>query len=279
MTPETLLLVISAGVLHALTHVLIKLGDDKFLVYAVVNLVGFVVAVPMWVLSTPMKTVPTIAIAISIALHQLYKVFVIASYSATDLNRAFPVARGSAPVLVFIGSIVFLGESFTMPQLFGVALIMLGLSLLIFQGSNLELQRDYRGVFFALLTGMTTAGYTLLDGQIVREVASPFRFVALLYIFDGLLFPLAAVVVRKKTLWPFLRQNYLKASVAGLLALVSYGAVVYAMQSSQIGLVAVLREISIVVAALLGGVLMRERLGWQRTMASAVVFVGILFVK
>lgn len=277
MSPSVVLLVLTAGLLHALTHVVIKLGHDKFLVYAVVNAVGLLVAAPLWIVSAPMDHVPVLAVAASVAFHQLYKVFVICSYSSTDLGRAFPIARGSAPLLVFVGSVLLLRERMSEWQMAGAVLILASLALLVFKDEGL-LSAERRGVLFALLTGLTTAAYTLIDGHVVREGGSAFRYVALLYTCDGLFFPAAALAFRRRQVADFLRQHYAKSFLAGLMAISSYGIVVLAMQHSQIGLVAVLREISIVFAALIGALAMREPFGPRRTLASLLVFFGVLGV-
>ncbi len=98
-----------------------------------------------------------------VALHLGYQLFFIAGYRAGDLTLVYPVARGSAPLVVTVASVGFLGISFTQFEFMGVALITLGLV-------SLALVRRASGapnpqaVAMALCTGLFIAAYSLVDG-------------------------------------------------------------------------------------------------------------------
>lgn len=275
MSSVAIFAVLTAALLHAVSHVFIKLGEDQWLTHATVNLVGLIVAVPLWFYADPFTSFPAGVFLGSALLHQLYKVFVIGAYQSSDLSRVFPIMRGSSPLLVLLGSAIVYAELVSIGQAMGAMTILVGIALLALKDVEL-LTRSGKGVSYALLAAACTAGYTMLDGVVVRESGSPLRYIASLYIFDGAFFPAVVWPLRRRVLSEFLRRYLAQSIAAGLFAIVSYGTVVYVMKFTPIGLVAVLREVSMIFVAVIGASVIREPLGVRRILASTVVFLGVV---
>jgi drug/metabolite transporter (DMT)-like permease len=76
-----------------------------------------------------------------------------------------------------------------------------------------------------------------------------------------------------------LRRGWMFAMGAGALALTSYAIALWAMTLAPIGLVAALRETSVLFAAILGALFFRESFGPRRWLALAFIVGGIVALR
>jgi drug/metabolite transporter (DMT)-like permease len=270
-------IVLAAALMHAIWHSLIKGSGEKFLTYALINVVAMVVAIIGLTLVPGIQSVSYGWLGASIAVHHAYKIMLVRSYQFGDISAVFPIARGTAPVVVAIVSLVYLGERLTSEQLGGIILISVGVAAM-----SLVSIRDHpttmRGMFFAAATGLTTAAYTLIDAHGARLSGSPIAYVCWIYVADGILFPLIALFWRRAEIGQFLRIHWWRGVGAGVLSIASYGAVVWAMTLGAIGVIAALREASVLFATLIGVWYLRERVGAARLLSSGTILLGILLV-
>lgn len=272
MQPEVIALVLAAAVLHATWHAVIKVGRDRLLTYALISVVAMVPALVVLLFVEPPDPTSWVYLALSGIIHIAYQVFLINTYRFGDLSRTFPIARGTAPVFVALGAAVFAGEIPGAAQCVTLALISIGITSLCV-GEGL---RDTRGVTLAVATGLVTATYTVIDGLGVRASQSPLAFIAWIYVIMGVPLPLVALIWRREKLAGFLRTSWKPGVMAGLFSILSYGIIVWALSLGAMAPVAALREVSVVIAAIIGATFLREPFGRRRILAACLVAIGVV---
>ena len=277
MSAAIVAIVLSAAAMHALWHALIKSGDDQFLTYSVINVVAMIVAAVGLIFVPAIDPASYGWLVLSIAAHHLYKVLLIQSYRFGDLSRVFPIARGVAPLIVAAAAAVYLGERLHPAQLTGIVLISAGVGMLAFARGADE-PATVRDVALAIATGIVTATYTFVDASGARASGHAIAYVCWIYLADGILFPLVAVVRKRRQLGTFLKTHWRNGLAAGILSISSYGAIVWAMSLGAIGAVAALRETSVVFVTLIGAWCLKESVGLARGMSAGVIVLGVVLI-
>jgi drug/metabolite transporter (DMT)-like permease len=178
----------------------------------------------------------------------------------------YPIARGSAPVLVLIGTAVVLSRAVTAAQVAGVLLVACGV--LLVRG----LRRGVEGVGIGLAIGVMIASYTLVDKEGLHH-ASPIPYLELV------LLPIAVVglpvYVWRWGFHPFTAQFTLSTLGAAVGSFGAYVLFLFALRLTSAPGVAAVRETSVVIAALLAAVFLRERVTWWRLLGAAAVAGGV----
>jgi drug/metabolite transporter (DMT)-like permease len=208
-------------------------------------------------------------------LHLGYSLALQAGYRVSDLSLVYPIARGSGPLLSFVGATILLGERPTV--LAGLGLVLIVAGILLVAGLTREPHRAPKvGIFFGLLTGAFIAGYTVNDGWAVKALAlSPF-----IIDFTGNL-------VRVVTLTPFalrdrvgvsreIRTYGRPAAVVSVLGPLGYILVLFAMRVAPVSHVAPARELSTLVGTYFGSRLLREDAAPARLVGAACILVGVV---
>ena len=155
--------VLLAALLHAVWNSLLKGSSDKHMTMLAIALGHVPVALMMLPLAPSVDLAALPWILASVALHLGYQLFLTAGYRIGDLMLVYPIARGSAPLIVTIFSVAVLGISFTTLELSGVGLIVVGLASLSLVG-RADGMRNPRAGVMALGTGLFMAAYSLVDG-------------------------------------------------------------------------------------------------------------------
>jgi drug/metabolite transporter (DMT)-like permease len=280
MSSSAVALVLLAACLHAGWNTVLKVGGDRLVVLALLNGCAGLIAACL----LPFAAFPDRAawpnIAASVALHTGYNLFLATAYGYGGLGQVYPIARGSAPVLVLVLAWATLGEAVTPVQALAVLVTSLGIAALAFRGGAGAARMSPRGLFFAVGTAAFIGAYTTVDAAGARAAGSPHGYALTLFALDGLVF-LLLVLWRRG--WPALagtaRREWQGVLGAGLMCLVGYWLVIWALTLAPAATVAALRETSVVIAALLGTVLLKEPLGAWRVTAAAVVAVGAVMLR
>jgi drug/metabolite transporter (DMT)-like permease len=268
--------VIFAAALHASWNALVKPADDRLGVMAAIGGASVAICLPIAVLATAPHSAAWPELAGSALVHGVYELLLIASYREGDFNQVYPVARGTAPPTVAIAATVIVGETLGPAQAAGVLAVTCGLFALAAGGR----QGSRRALGFALLTGLTIAAYTVLDGIGVRKSGSPVGYTAWLFTANGVMMPLVLVLTRARRA----RSARIPSAVAGrgvlagVLSVVAYGLVLWAQTRGALAVVAALRETSVVFAAFIGAVAFHERLPVRRFLASGVIAAGAVLL-
>ena len=213
-----------------------------------------------------------------VALHVGYQLFLLNSYRIGDLTQVYPIARGTAPILVAGVSVALLGVTLNGNELLAIFLIAIGvMSLsLVRQKDGL---RNSPAAALAFATGCFIAGYSLVDGLGAREAGTALGFYAWLSLFNALVFSLI-MVVAKPGLISRVRVEAIPAVVfGGAASFTAYGLVVWAFTQAPIALVTALRETSIIFALFVGVFFLKERLDLAKVASTVLTLSGAILLR
>lgn len=273
LSPAIALLVIGAGVLHAAWNLLAKLIEDRLVAFALIGLaMGLGGAVMLAIGGMPASTAVWLCLA-SAAVHTAYQFALIASYNLGAFNQVYPLARGTAPLVIALVAYLLLGESLPAVGLVGVVVLTLGLAGLAFSSGWAD-PDELPAITAALITGLAIAVYTTIDGIAVRRSGTVLGYTGLLFLVQGPCFPIAVLLARPRAAWRHPPTNA-KGLAAGAIGLLGYTMVLFAQTKAPLALVAALRESAVISGALLGWLVLHERFGARRVAAAATVAAGI----
>jgi drug/metabolite transporter (DMT)-like permease len=211
-------------------------------------------------------------------IHTGYFLFLVIAYRFGDLSQVYPIARGAAPLMVALVSVVFLGDSLSGQNVLALLLISCGImSLMLVRRADGTVQ--VKAVAAALAMSMFTAGYTVADGMGARVAAGAHDYLLWLNVFNGLPIIAIALVVRRATFVPQLGKVWKASLLSAAVSLLAYWIVLWAITQAPMALVAAVREASIVFAVMIGAVFLKERLDLRRVVAVFVTTVGLVFLK
>jgi drug/metabolite transporter (DMT)-like permease len=270
------LLVLLAGLIHAVWNALAKGIASQSTSFALMNL-G--IAVVSWI-ALPFIGVPRAQawpyVLASVACHIGYELFLMGSYERANFSRAYPIARGVAPLLVSLGGLVLASERIGLKGLAGILFIVLGVISLSYVRNASKLDRV--GVYWALATGVAIAVYTVVDGLGVRRSHDPLRYAVVLFALQSTIWVLA-VVLRRGWRWEDRPSTVTSGVAAGLMSLAAYTVVLYAQTKAPLGIVSALRETGVVWAAAIGVVVFKEGKARAIMAPALAVVVGIALLS
>lgn len=269
MPAFVLVAVLCAALLHAGWNAAIKAEPDKLLASMAVSTGAAALGAAALVLMPLPDPASWPFILASTALHVAYYQLLSRTYGQADISLAYPLMRGSAPVLVALASAW--AEPLHPVQGMAVALVCLGAVAACFGGTG-RLSR--RAVGLALLTALVIAAYTLVDGLGVRRSGAPASYTAALFLLSGVAVPLACRRQLGGRLPAYLAARPMLALAGGLATGGSYAIVLWAMTQAPVAVVAALRETSIVFAVAIAAWVLRERVGRARVLGALLIAGG-----
>lgn len=278
-----LALALFAAVLHALFGALQKGRHDPWISRAAIDASYGLIAVPFALFVVPWPEPHMWPIfAGAFVIHAGYKVLQAMTYARGAYTVVYPVVRGTGPFFAVIGAGLVFGETFTLGQWAGVAVLMAGIfGLAAYNLKHVDVDRDtlVPALWLAVATGAFVAIYTTYDAYGIRATADPFTFLAWFFMFDGILFPVLmarrlAVLSRAEAL-PLLRLGITGAFVAYF----SFGSIMLATRLDKVGEAAVLRETSTVFAALIGWLVLGEKVGAVRAALMGLIAAGAVVME
>lgn len=272
------LLVLGAGVLHALWNAIASAVEDKLVAFGLIGVSATVVAAVTLPLTGMPRSTAIVFALVSAVLHLAYNCGLMQSYRLGDFGHTYPLARGTAPLLVAAGAWVFADEHLDAVQLLGIATVAGGLTAIVFAGGRLR-RAEMPATVAALLTGGAIASYTVVDGLGVRHAHDPLGYTALLFLLQGPVMVVVAGVRRRHDLAWATPRNLTAGLTAGALSLAAYGIVIWAQTQGPLALVSALRETSVISAAIIAAVVFHEPFGRRRLLPAAAVVAGIILIN
>lgn len=278
MPLDVMLAVLLGALLHASWNALIRGSTDRTLDTVLVVAGAAVIAA----VALPFAPAPATAswpfLIASGLIHVVYFMLVALSYRHGELSFAYPIMRGSAPVVSAIAAALLLAESPSTGGWLGVLLISGGVMLLAadswrngaFQG---------RAATFALATAGSIVVYTLVDGVGARLSGHAAAYTGWVFVLTAIPLVMIFLVRDGASIRAYCRQHWRRGLFGGFCTLGAYGLALWAMTRAPIALVAALRETSVIFGALLAVLLLGERLSRTRWAAIAVVTAGAVAIK
>ncbi len=272
-------LVLLAAVLHATWNAFVKAGADRL---AVLTL-AVAAPAPLCALALPFVPLPEVAswpyLGASVVLHTFYFACLLFAYRHGDLSQVYPIARGSAPVLVAVGAWALAGEQLEPAEMAGVLIVSAGIMSLAWRRGHLAGDGEARAVGFALLTALTIGLYSVADGLGVRASGAAIGYILWMFALEGLPFLAFTLWVRRGRIRASFAPS-LKAGIGGaLISSLAYGIVVWAMSVAPMAHVVALRETSVIMAAAIGALVLKEPFGGRRIAAAVVVAGGAVLLQ
>lgn len=271
MPISALALALGAAFLHAFWNLILARAPDVEAATAVALVAGIVVFAPVAALAWDAEPEVWPFIVVTSLLQLTYFVLLATAYGRADLSFVYPIARGSAPVLVLVAGVAVLNEAASAAQVGGVLLVAGGVLLV----------RGIRGpaaagdLALALSIAACIAAYTLLDQRGIRY-ASPVVYQELSMIPVTVAF-LALTLGRRGR--RTVREAVGPASIAaGLATFGAYILVLAALSRASAASVAAVRETSVVIATALAAPLLHERVGGARLAGAVLVVAGVVLL-
>ena len=274
--------VLFGAVLHAGWNALVKSSGDKSLDTALVHLLGAVVALPLllWVGLPNAAAWPYIAA--SLVIHVGYYIALSGAYQHGELGLTYPIMRGFAPLWVALGSSTFIGEAPSAMAWLGIVAITTGVALVGLAHPG-EALHHRKALAYAFANAAIIAVYTVVDGKGVRLAGSAAQYVMLLFVLDGVAYPLMQWCKRdavgKQVALAYAKKRWPLAMLGGTASIGSYAIALWAMTLAPVASVAALRETSVLFAVALGSFLLKEKFGAQRALGTVVIVAGVMALR
>lgn len=279
-----LALALLAAFLHAVFGALQKGRHDPWLSRGAIDACYALMAAPVALFVVPWPDPHMWPIFAGVfVIHLTYKILQAQAYSRGAYTVVYPVVRGTGPLFAVIGATLIFNEHFTLMQWLGVAVLLSGiLGFALYNLRYLDAGRDslVPALGLAVATGMMVAVYTTYDAYGIRASADPLTFLAWFFFIDGLALPPYAV--RR---WRMLADRphpgplMLRGMIGAVIAFGSFGSIMIATRLDKVGEAAVLRETSTVFAALIGWVVLGEKVGPRRLGLMALIALGAVIVE
>jgi len=265
-------IVLFAAFTHAGWSSLVKSNKEPLFIMGMTSIVEIIIFTPL-VLFVPFPPIKIwYFIIASVILHSLYRFTVVSSYQYGDLSFVYPVARGTSSLLLVLLSLILLSEIISIIGFFGIITVCAGIFLIAYVKIN---QFNTKAFILACITALLIAFYTLIDGIGVRGTENKFSYIFWLLLLNGI--PVLGFILlsKRKVFANITKKEIGKGLSAGILAILSYGIVVWAMKNIEIAYVSSIRETSIVIATLIGFLLLGEKQAKKRIVPTIIVLCGI----
>lgn len=278
MSLTVFIAVMGAAILHAAWNALVKGGADKRVAMGAIA-IGQVPAALVALAFAPLPDAASLPwMTGGLALHVGYQIFLMKAYEQGDLSQVYPIARGSAPLIVALVSVLALGTHLPPGEVLAVAVIATGiLSLTLVRRAD-GIQNGHAAVL-ALITGLFIASYSLVDGLGARAAGTSLGFFAWLAVGNAVLMAGYLAATGPGTLRRIAGHGRLTLLGGGTASFIAYAIVTWAFTQAPIALVTALRETSIVFALLIGVVVLKERLNLGKVVATMAVLTGAILLR
>jgi drug/metabolite transporter (DMT)-like permease len=271
--------VLAAAAMHAGWNAFLKLRLEPLAAMTLIAAASGLVGLPFLIYFGWPRAEAWPWLIASMGLHVGYYVTLTEAYRRADMGQVYPIARGGAPLLTTAASLLLLHEPLTFQGAVGIGVLGSGVALMSLRGNRAMQAVDPVGIAFALATAVVICGYTLVDGIGARTARDPHAYATALFVIDGV--PLVLFIIWRdglSGLKPLLRFGG-PGLIAGSLSLASYWIAIWAMTVAAIPLVAALRETSVLFAAAIALVVLKEPFGPLRAAAAALILGGLLLIR
>lgn len=277
-----MLAVLAGALLHAAWNALIRSGRDKALDTGLIHGLGLVVALPVVAVTGFPRAEAWPYLVASWVIHVGYYIALAGAYRHGELGLTYPVMRGLAPLLVAGVSAPLLGEALAPQAWAGIAAVCLGVVAVGLSPGAAAGGHPAKALRYALANAGIIALYTVVDGRGVRAAGDPAAYVATLFLADGA--PYLALVLWQRRheaaqVRAYLAGRWKLALLGALASFGSYGIALWAMTRAPVASVAALRETSVLFAALIGTLWLKEHFGAQRAAGTLLVVAGVVTLR
>ncbi|MBV2142735.1 DMT family transporter [Falsochrobactrum sp. TDYN1] len=279
MSGGVLLIVLCGAFLHASWNAIVKGSGDKF--FAAASVTGAAGLIALFIV--PFLPLPAPASWIYIALSTITQIFymslVAAAYKSGDMSEAYPIMRGTPPLLVALVSGPLVGELMGWKSWLGIVLICCGVLAMALEARRRNSATSSRTAMLALANAGFIAGYTIIDGLGVRVSGEPLSYTLWLFLVNAAPLTGWALYREPDRFIHYVRHRWRPAIIGGMGTLGSYGLALWAMTMAPIAVVAALRETAILFGVLISAFVLKEKVGLPRFLAAALIVLGAVTLR
>lgn len=278
MDPLVFAAVLLAAFLHASWNVLVRMQADRLVSLATLQAFMGAVGIGLIVLfGLPEPESYGFALASGV-LHTGYNLFLVRAYRAADLSQVYPIARGAAPLLTMLASLLFLADGVHGGVVTAILLLVSGLAMAGWQKDRSS-HPDPQAVLYALGTACFIAVYSITDGMGARASGQAFGYAGLLFVLDAIFLMTAGSLMRGPGFVSSLAPHWRQGIAGGIASGMAYAIVIWAMTRAPIASVAALRETSIVFVLLMSARMLREALTGVRLAGALLIMAGAIMLR
>lgn len=276
MTLAIFAIVLFAAALHAVWNAIVKGAGDRLMATVLVTGAAALISLPI----LPFIAAPDPSswpfIAISTLLQIAYFALVARTYDVAEMAEAYPLMRGTAPMLVAVAGYLLLDEPLPPLAWAGIGLIGIGI---LSMAAGRRRSGGGPGMVLALGNAVVIAAYTLIDGAGVRRSEAPAAYTLWIFLLTGIPFLLWAWTTRRQRFCRALTADWHFGLIGGIGTLTSYGLALWAMTVAPIAVIAALRETSILFGMAISALVLREPVTRPRLLGAGVILAGAIALR
>jgi len=283
MSAEVWVWVMIAAVIHALWNAAARHVAGDIAVMWLAFAVGMIVMIPpciyIWVQNGPpvLNPIALLCLIATGVIHAFYYALLSWSYEGGEISLVYPISRGSGVGLTAFGGVILLGEKISLFGGMGIALVLVGISLISLPALRNSLPQR-RNVFLALSVGLSIVAYSLVD-KIGVTLIHPLYFITGMMIIASLLRWPFVWAQRRGTLWNTMRTHYKHIAFIGVSSMGAYLLILYAYTLGPVSYIVAARESSVVIGALIGFIFLGEKYTSLKLAGVLSIAVGLVLIK
>ena len=279
MDAATFFVILASALAYALLNCFLKSRADPLTGALAMAICGGVAALPvLYFTGLPEReALPFILVSDMIGL--FYWLYLGKAYTSDDVGVIFPLAHGISPILTLFATSVIINEVPDPNQLFLILTIVTGIFIVLLSGADFAALRDHQTLLNAGVIAVATSAFTIVDGIGVRHASSAASYGALLFVLDGAGMLIFGCLFQRARLGDALNGQRAVSLVSGVVSVSVYCAALWAMTRAPIALVAALRESSVLFAAVMAVLWLKEPLRPGRILGAGIVALGLAFIR
>jgi drug/metabolite transporter (DMT)-like permease len=265
-------MMIASGSIHAVVNAILKGGKDQMAGRAASDGTSALILLPV----LPFLPLPNGAwgwLLASAVLHCFYLYALVRALQGSDLSAAYPILRGTAPLLTAALAIGVFAEPAHAREIAGIVLIG-GAVLAMVAGKHIGTE----GLCWSLATAVTISAYTVIDAAGVRAAPVPFAYIGWLFVVMGACVVTMFGILSKGAMFAAIRAQWRPGAVAGALSILTYGLALEALAIGPTAPLAALRETGMITALLVSALFLHERVTWLRGASVLGIFAGAVLI-
>jgi len=295
-----LILTLLASFFHAIWNLLAKKADERLIFFWLMLWIAVILYLPAFAVVSFTEIIPNLFSVVSFTkaipniawwyivatgiIHALYFTFLSLAYQKGDLSLVYPLARGTAPLLVPFIAFIFIDESLSRVGFIGICFVIMGIYLIHLDAfSFAALKKPFiamkqSSTKLAFLTGITIACYSVVDKVGVGYV-NPFQYIYLMFLLTALCLAPYAILTKRRIIRDVWNKFKISLIVVGFLCLFTYMLVLFAMRLSEVSYIVSVRQSSLIFATILGLTVLKEKHGRQKIVGAISICLGVVLIS
>lgn len=279
MSPTNLsvLLILISAISHAFVGAVMKRSSDKLVLRGILGATTAFIALPFaLVLPFPPGEVWIILLA-GVGVHFVYHFVQAAAFTHGEMSVVYPVMRGFAPALTAFFAFLVLKEALSPIEIIGLSIVVLALVGFGWP-QRIKIEGAATALAFALICGLLTSIYTVVDAYGMRLAQFKFSFISWFFVVEGVGIGLIVSALNREHFTAKVKQDWRGGIFAGVLGLVTYTTALYAFSIAPLAGLAALRETSVIFGALLATYWLGEAFGLRRIALAIILAIGLILM-